>query len=275
MGSRSPLHVVENAFHHLAPTHLLLNGDQVHPWLEPRPYPLTELRRILLTNGTPYEVRDEVWRHTIRAARRSSDWMTGALGLCMPALRAAATRAGRGLTPADRHEVESAILTATIQQVRTINLSYWRLAWYLTRPAHRAGLSARKHEMDAPTPCGGARNESDPGLDTRGSCELVLIAAVRGGVITSAEADLIASTRLEENMLADVAQRLGISYKTAAKRRERAEKRLAEALRSGRVQASAALGSDSIAPDVTGTVLPLPSKVAALPVSHPRLRPAS
>ncbi|MFL1375780.1 sigma-70 family RNA polymerase sigma factor [Nocardiopsis protaetiae] len=275
MGSRSPLHVVENAFRNLAPTHLVLNGDQVHPWLGPRPYPLTALRRILLTESTPYEVRDEVWRHTIRAARRSSDWMTGALGLCMPALRAAASRAGRGLSPIDRHEVESAVLAATIQQVRTINLAYWRLAWYLTRPAHRAGLSVRKHEMDAPTPYGGTRNEVDPGLDTRGSCDLVLLAAVRGGVITAAEADLIASTRLEENVLADVAQRLGISYKAAAKRRERAERRLAEAIRSGCVKASEALDSAPLSPEVTGTVVSLPSKVIALPMSHERLRPAS
>ncbi|MFY7064690.1 sigma-70 family RNA polymerase sigma factor [Nocardiopsis changdeensis] len=267
--------MVENAFRHLAPTHLVLNGDQVHPWLEPRPYPLTELRRILLTDGTPYEVRDEVWRHTIRAARRSSDWMTGALGLCMPALRAAASRAGRGFSPADRYEVESAVVAATIQQVRTINLSYWRLAWYLTRPAHRAGLSARKHEMDAPTPYGGARNESDPGLDTRGNCDLVLIAAVRGGVITASEADLIASTRLEDNVLADVAQRLGVSYKAAAKRRERAEKRLAKAIRSGDVQASTALDTEPTASSPAGVVVPLLSKVAALPVSHSRLRPAS
>ncbi|WP_017573289.1 hypothetical protein [Nocardiopsis halotolerans] len=127
----SPLAVVENGFIRLAPTHLTLRGTDVHPWLQDRIYSLYELRDVLMDEGTPHEVRDAVWRHTIRAARLSQDWMVGALGLCMPALRSTARRTCRGLTAAGVDAVESAIVSEVIHRIRTINLRYARLAWYL------------------------------------------------------------------------------------------------------------------------------------------------
>lgn len=154
----SPLAVVEIHFVRLAPAHLTLSSTHVHPWLHARPYSLYELRDVLMDEGTPYEVRDAVWRHTIRAARLSQDWMVGALGLCMPALRSTARRACRSLNPQGVNAVESAIVCAVVHQVCTINLDYARLAWYLTRPAHRAALSVRKHEQEAPVPI------QDPGV---------------------------------------------------------------------------------------------------------------
>jgi DNA-directed RNA polymerase specialized sigma24 family protein len=237
----SPLAVVETEFVRLAPTHLTLTGTTVHPWLQNRTYSLYELRDVLMSQGTPYEVRDEVWRHTIRRARLSQDWMVGALGLCSPALRSTARRACRELTPGGVEEVESAILSEAIHQVRTVNLSYARLAWYLTRPVHRAALSARKHEKDAPRPAGepGRQESPDSGMHT--SAELLLVSAVRVGVLSRAEAHLIARTRLENVALAEVAQELGVHYRAVAKRRERAEARLVAAVHAGEVVIADAL----------------------------------
>ncbi|OLT26890.1 hypothetical protein BJF83_20005 [Nocardiopsis sp. CNR-923] len=210
----------------MAPTHLTLHGGQVHPWLQDRTYSLYQLRDVLMGEDTPNDVRDGVWRHTIRAARHSQDWMVGALGLCMPALRNAARRACRGLSRGSAAEVESAILAETIRQVRTINTDYARLVWYLTRPAHRAALSARKRELDAPMPAGAPGQQTICHGAVAGSPDLLLVAAVRVGVLSASQAQLIARTRLENVPLTQVADELGVSYKACAKRRERAEERL-------------------------------------------------
>ncbi|WP_201294720.1 sigma-70 family RNA polymerase sigma factor [Nocardiopsis sp. FR4] len=237
----SPLTVVETGFVRLSPTHLTLRGTDVHPWLQDRTYSLYELRGVLMDEGTPHDVRDAVWRHTIRAARLSQDWMVGALGLCLPALRSAAGRACRGLTADGVDTVESAIVSEAVHRVRTINLNYARLVWYLTRPAHRAALSARRHEQEAPVPTGdpGRQEGLDPGVQA--SPDLLLLSAVRVGVLSRAEARLIARTRLENFPLAEVAEQSGVSYKTLAKRRERAEARLVSAVCSGEVVIADAL----------------------------------
>lgn len=268
----SPLAVVEAEFVRLAPTHLTLRGHDVHPWLGQRTYTLHELRDVLMRAGTPYGVRDGVWRHTIRAARHCADWMVGALGLCMPALRGAAGRACRGLDAGGVDQVESAILATTIGQIRTINLDYARLAWYLSRRAHRAAMSARKHELGAPIPAGGARGEKDPDEGAQASPELLLVAAVRLGVLSAGEARLIATTRLEAVPLARAAQELGVSYKAGAKRRERAEARLVAAVRSGEVAVTDAFAGHGTA-NPAAAVLELKTSPASM--SHRALRTAS
>ncbi|WP_435111735.1 sigma-70 family RNA polymerase sigma factor [Nocardiopsis synnemataformans] len=237
----SPLAVVETGFVRLSSTHLTLRGTDVHPWLQNRIYSLYELRDVLMDEGTPHEVRDAVWRHTIRAARLSQDWMVGALGLCLPVLRSTAGRACRGLTADGVDAVESAIVSEVVHRVRTINLNYARLVWYLTRPAHRVALSARRHEQQAPVPTGdpGRQEALDPGVQA--SPDLLLVSAVRVGVLSRAEACLIARTRLENAPLAAVAEQAGVSYKTLAKRRERAEARLVSAVHAGEVVVADAL----------------------------------
>lgn len=273
----SPLEVVETHFAHLAPTHLTLHGSTVHPWLDERTYSLHELRELLMTKGTPYDVRDAVWRDTIRAARLSQDWMLGALGLCMPALRSVARRTTRNLTPGGVESVESAILCEVIGRVRTINLDYARLAWYLTRPAHRAALSARKHEMRAPLPDEDLGRQERPDTSTSESPELLLVSGVRNGVLSTEQARLIARTRLENQPLAQIAQELGVAYKALAKRRERAEARLVAAVHAGEVTLADTLAGtgESPAQRHRGMGLVVSEKTRPTPVSHSPLPLAS
>ncbi|GAA1093852.1 sigma-70 family RNA polymerase sigma factor [Nocardiopsis metallicus] len=232
----SPLAATEESFIRLTRTHLLVLGHSVHPWLQDRPYGLDELREILMTRGTPYAVRDQVWRHTIAAARHSKDWMLGALGLAMPMLRSAVRMARRGLDPHSVADVEAESLAAAMHQIRTIRLEYARIAYYLSCRVRRAALGARKRVLAAPDllthPTGLPDAGSEP--DTAGSCEAVLLAAAREGIISGADAELIARTRLEAVPLATVAAELGVAYKTLAKRRRRAEAHLAAGLRPSR-----------------------------------------
>ena len=232
----SPLATTEASFIRLTRTHLLVRGHSIHPWLQDRPYGLDELREILMTRGTPYAVRDQVWRHTITAARGSKDWMLGALGLAIPMLRSAVRMARRGLDPHSAADIEAEALAAAMHQIRTIRLEYARIAYYLSCRVRRAALGARKRTLAAPDLLTHPTDQTDAGSKpgTAGSCEMVLVVAVREGVISGADAELIARTRLEAVPLAAVAAELGVAYKTLAKRRRRAEARLAVGLRSPR-----------------------------------------
>lgn len=251
----SPLEVVESHFVHLAPAHLSLTGPTVHPWLQGRTYALYELRDVLMDVSTPHEVKDEVLRHTIRRARLSQDWMVGALGLCMPAFRSIARRTCRGLTPDGVDTVESAILSEAVHKIRTINTDYARLAWYLTRPVHRTALSTRRREKEAPRPAGAASEQEAPDPGVQCGAELLLVAAMRVGVLSRSEASLIARTRLDNTPLAEVAGELGVSYAAVAKRRERAEARLVAAVHAGEVVIADALIRPADGPEHFGQLL--------------------
>jgi hypothetical protein len=109
-----------------------------------------------------------------------------------------------------------------------------RIALRLWRAARRAGLQHR--HADAPY---GARHtpaeESSVPPRPCGHPDFVLADAVRRGVITSEEADLIGRTRLEDVTLLAIARELGILYNAAKNRRWRAEARLVQAIRDEQV----------------------------------------
>ena len=65
--------------------------------------------------------------------------------------------------------------------------------------------------------------------------DFVLAAAVRCGVLTAAEAELIGRNRLEGVPLARIAAELQVSHSALCHRRRRAEARLTQAIRSGRL----------------------------------------
>ncbi|MEV2274545.1 hypothetical protein AB0I72_03070 [Nocardiopsis sp. NPDC049922] len=66
-----------------------------------------------------------------------------------------------------------------------------------------------------------------------GNPDLVLEDAVRQGVISKSDADLIGRTRLDRVPLTDVARERGTAYWQLAKRRSRAERRLTDTVHRG------------------------------------------
>ncbi|GAA1463172.1 sigma-70 family RNA polymerase sigma factor [Nocardiopsis exhalans] len=224
---------IESHFVQIAPTHLTLQGAHVHPWLEERTYSLLELRKVLLDRATPNQVRDVLWRHAMRAARRSQEWMVGALGLAMPLLRGCVGRACRGLGPDGAQFVEAELVAFTIRQIRTATLDHGALGYYLLCRVRRAALGERKRALAAAAQrewgTAEATDLEDEAEATR-SCESALQSAVRAGTMTAAEAELIARTRLEKVSLVALSTETEVGYKTLAKRRQRTETRLAAAL---------------------------------------------
>ncbi|TDD92946.1 hypothetical protein E1293_00285 [Actinomadura darangshiensis] len=75
--------------------------------------------------------------------------------------------------------------------------------------------------------------ETTPAASPDGHVDLLLDSAVRQGVITADEAEIIIMTRLEGMAPGTLAERLGTNYQAFMKRRRRDEMRLVAALRDG------------------------------------------
>jgi hypothetical protein len=206
------------------------------PFVDDRPTTLLELRGALLGESMAREVRDRVWRRLIADARDHEEWMVAALGLAMPALKASAKDLCKGLDPRAAEEVEEEILAGFVAALRQADTDWHRLAWTLRCRAHRSGLRARKEALAQPVPVADLRSTV---LTPTGNPDMVLQAAVHQGVISVEEADVIGRTRLEGVSLTSLARERGEAYWRLAKRRSRAERRLADAIRSRRVSARA------------------------------------
>nr|WP_017623409.1 sigma-70 family RNA polymerase sigma factor [Nocardiopsis chromatogenes] len=231
------LRVAEREFYRLVPDPLHLEASDVDAGLAEPVMGLLAVRDLLLEPGTSRGVKDAVWRVVIARAR----WMTGALGLAMPALRGVRRRCSRGLTTGQAAEVESEIALAFIVEVRRIDTGYAQLSWYLRCRAQRAGLRARRRVLAEPAPADTETDPADEGAEAAGSTDEVLQRAVTLEVLTQAEAELIGATRLEGTALREVADRSGEGYWALAKRRSRAEERLAAAIRGGELDPGTAL----------------------------------
>ncbi|MBV2366238.1 sigma-70 family RNA polymerase sigma factor [Streptomonospora nanhaiensis] len=242
MYSDTALDVAEREFLRLVPDPLRLERGDAAPAFNLAALPgvvwpldLLASRTLLLAPGTDRAVKDSVWQVVIARARMSQDWMCGAIGLAMPALKGCARRCTRGLTPAGVEEVDAEILAGFIAAVREIRTDYANLAWYLRCRAQRAGLRSRRRLLEQ---AGAEVGDHDAPAANRvasggGHPDLVLERAVSRGVLSLAEADLIGATRLEETSLREVAAASGEGYWALAKRRSRAEERLLAALESG------------------------------------------
>ncbi|WP_116248487.1 hypothetical protein [Nocardiopsis sp. FIRDI 009] len=207
---------------------------ELAPFTDARPDTLLELRELLLSGSLARQVRDGVWRLVIESARVREEWMVAAIGLAMPALRACAARMCAGLDVRAAEDVQEEVLAGFIATVHEVDTSWHRLPWVLRCRASRWGLRARKEALAVPTAV------AEPLVNRpvpTGNPDLVLQDAVRQGVITATDADLIGRTRLDRVSLTDVARERGTAYWKIAKRRSRAERRLADAVRSGLVTA--------------------------------------
>jgi hypothetical protein len=230
----SPMDAVESAFGLLGcdPAPLGVDGARIGRGLPARPVPLPELRGYLLDPATPYAARDGVWRVVVRKARRDGPaWVVAATGIALPGLR----RLSRELavsSGADSHDLDAEILAGFVGALRTVDVRRGRIASRLCFAAYNAGRRLARREAAA----AGLRvplAESMIPARPSGHPDFVLARAVRFGVITADEADLIGRSRLEDVPVAKLAAERGISVPAAGMRRHRAETRLTAALAEG------------------------------------------
>lgn len=195
---------------------------------------LPPLRDLLLRAHTPPATKDAVWRVLIRRARADrSAWLVAALGMAMPGLR----REVRGLSVAcggERDDLESAVAEGFVTELFRVDLTATALCARLVRAGGRAGIR-QVYRDAAPHRPVYADFASHPPRVPWGHPDLLLVDAVRAGVISSDDARLIAVTRLEGVAVDTLAHRSGELVNTVVVRRRRAERRLRDAILSGSV----------------------------------------
>jgi DNA-directed RNA polymerase specialized sigma24 family protein len=228
--SPSPLAYLEAAFRDASrgPRPLAIDGQRTADDLPPRQIPLEELRRLLLHGSLTFETKDRVLGQVAARAKAGDEaWVVAFAGLLMPGLKRVARRLRR-TGGVDAQEVGSEVVIGLLEALAHLDPCRDRIAatvcWEVYRRAHRATAQPPGFELPISD---SLRDRSVLGLHP----EEVLTRAVRAGVVTADEAELVALTRLEHHALSDLARSVGLPRPRLAKRRYRAEARIAELLR--------------------------------------------
>jgi hypothetical protein len=234
------LDAADAAFRLLAagPRPLGLHASRLAAGLPDRLVPVTELRVLLLHPATGPAARNAVWAELVRRARAGDPaWTVALAGIAMPGLR----RAVASIAPAyrgDPADLQSEVLAGFLSAMRALDLDELeevplasRLCWAARRAGERlaradAGWNARRRDL--------AGHDKAPAAATAGGHpDFVLAAAVRRGILTLEQAELIGRSRLEGVPLRVIAAETGTSHTALCNRRKRAETALAAAIAAG------------------------------------------
>ncbi|MEU3118463.1 hypothetical protein ABZ652_30655 [Micromonospora chalcea] len=226
-----------------------VDGRQLGHGLPLRRIALTELSAILMHPSCGAAAQDAAWRLLVVRARTGEDrWVVGAIGVALPGLRHRAHLLLK-LSSGDLH---AALVEAFLKALNTVELDQPGIVNALLN----AAFSGARAALRGQEPAGSGEANFAPGSALPpapyGHPDLVLARAVRIGVISVAEADLIGGTFLEDTSLAAYAERTGLPRWGVYKRRSAAVQRLVAAIRSGALSDPTA---DVIA-EATGTTAP-------------------
>ncbi|MFB4302211.1 hypothetical protein [Actinomadura sp. NTSP31] len=218
------------------PAPLTVDGAALGRGLPARPIDLLELRAILLHPATCFDTRDHVWRDLVTQARRhGSDWIIGCVGVALPGLKAVVRDRLVHLDydpEVGTARVAGDLVTAFYHALLRVDLNRPKVAQRLVSQSAQTVVRAYRPKVRTVPVDPYTMAELDPSAaSTGGHPEMLLDSAVRQGVITAQDAEIIAVTRLEKVPPAELAERLGTSYTALMKRRRRAELRLVEAMR--------------------------------------------
>ena len=182
------------------------------------------VRQLLLEPGRVAD-KDAVWRHLVGRARECGGaWTLAAIGMAAPLLKRTAAMAAERFEGMRKDDLAAEILAGFLEHVAVMNIEQpgicVRLRWATWRAVTKVGCA------DAAASVPNGRASSMPPQLPLSHPDVVLARAERAAVITSAEADLIGMTRLDEVCLAEAAACLGITANAAKIRRQKAEARL-------------------------------------------------
>ncbi|MGW9205650.1 hypothetical protein ACWGR4_01495 [Embleya sp. NPDC055664] len=222
------------------------------PGLPARRITLGELQGVLLRRDCPLATRDAVWEHlVVRARTDGMPWNIACCGMALPALAAICAWMSRRF-PDSPYDIHAEVLAGFLAGLRSVDVDRPGIMIRLRWTAFRAGYAALHEALDAPMPI--APGTQTPIVSTPdGHLDLVLARAVRWGVLTRTEADLIGTTRLDRVRIADWARTHERTVGAAYKARRRAEQRLVAFLREPPVTTDA---TDPVAGHVLAEPLP-------------------
>ncbi len=232
------LAAAERAFQFLVapPAPLALDGRVLGHALPARHIPLDELRWLLVHDPhTVFDAKDAAWHQLIEHARHwGPSWVIATLGMALPALTSMSRRLCAGRS-GQVDDIESELLAGFLDALRRADLSgpapYSRLCW----AGWRAALLVRNSIATGELP-----DVFDPSsqLPTRpyGHPDLILGRAVRAGVITADQAELISATRFGRILVDELAVHAGVDPAALRMRRRRAELAVVRALADGSLE---------------------------------------
>ncbi|WP_431937018.1 hypothetical protein [Micromonospora sp. RP3T] len=226
-----------------------VDGRQLGHGLPRRTIALTELSAILMHPSCGAAAQDAAWRFLVTKARTGEDrWVVGAVGVALPGLRHRAHLLSK-LSSGDLH---AALVEAFLKALNTVDIDHPGIVVALLNVAFSSARAALRGQE--PATSGEAALAPGRALPPApyGHPDLVLARAVRLGVITVAEADLIGGTYLEDISLAAYAERTGLPRWGVYKRRNAAKERLGAAIRSGALSDPTA----EVIAEATGTTAP-------------------
>jgi hypothetical protein len=273
----SPLDTLETAFRLLTsgPAPLALDGAQLGHDLPARPIPLDELRSILLHPATGFAARDAALADLVGPPpRRRGAWTVGLAGVLLPGLRRAAGQLAREF-PGDTADIDAEVLTGFLETLAKLHLhpGRRRLAAHLLWGAFNRGKRLRRIELEVSVrqiPVDATSTVPPP---PAGHPDILLARAVRHGVLTAWEAELIGATRLDGEDLLRLAAEGGHKPDTLRHRRRRAERRLAAWLRTGTLPDPPVAGARPAAPGGAGRPVPASAAAGAAATRPRRSRP--
>jgi hypothetical protein len=233
----SPYETLEAAFRLLTsgPDPLSLDGRLVGHGLPARAIPLDELRGMLLHPSVPFAARDAAVTELARRACRDREaWMVGLAGVLLPGLRRLTTPLARAC-PGKAADLEAAVLSGLVEAVAGFGEATGRpaasLVWAAVRAAYRL-LETERVWRARHVPRGLPAEPPRPA----GHPDFVLADAVRAGVLSTREAEVVGETRVGGVRLKDLAAAWGVPYGQLKRFRQQAEVRLVDWLRFDRLR---------------------------------------
>jgi hypothetical protein len=235
-GPLDALDAAEYAFRLLTtgPRPLALHAAHHAAGLPDRPVPLDELRVMLLHPATSTRARNQVWAELVRRARTGEPaWVIALTGIALPGLRRAVASLA-AVYCGDPADLQAEVLTGFLAAMRALDLDDLgaialpsRLSWAARRAGQAlvyadAAYASRRRDL--------GDWQDGPELPW-GHPDLVLAAAVRRGVLTPVQAELIGRNRLEGVPLSQIAAEMGVSHSNLCNQRRRAEEAITEAIR--------------------------------------------
>ncbi|MFE2515967.1 hypothetical protein [Streptomyces mirabilis] len=194
---------------------------------------VTMVRSRLVHPSCTAQAHAGVWREVLRRQEQGEPWGTVAVGFTVPGLRRALARLPR-LAGIEARELEQEVLAAVTVELAAMPVAEPQAGLWLVRAgdraAHRLIYATQRARRTATVPLD--ENVIPIRQLSHGSAEVfaVLERAVNAGVVTKEEAELIAQTRLERQVMAKAAGAVGMSVRAAFRRRAAADQRLAAAL---------------------------------------------
>lgn len=242
-GTPSPFTLLERTFRELCrgPRPLALPSRLVHPAIatteRSRGIPLDHVRAALRAAGPNSQLARRVWPELLRRAQapRGHAWLVAAAALAVPSLRRVKSRRRWGGL-VELADLEQEMLWGFVRELRLVDAADPAAFNCLRRAADLAAYhllrQAKQHRrnivpVDPATLARLEEASSPPSWDTG-----LLERAIAARVIDDADAELIATSRIDRVPVRRIVEGSQSRIRAAYRRRAAAEQRLADAIRA-------------------------------------------